>query len=168
MAYTGNTQILNYLIKHNLLDVKITTENDENCFFLATRKGHIKVLKILVNYANTIKDYSFIFKNNEYNRFNAFHNALYNKHIKILDYLIKIGFNIYYIDKLNKWSYFEYCIQWKKFKSLDFLSKKANMISYKKTNMISYKKKFEQFEYCLTNKEKFFINHIYCNQLLFI
>jgi|694.fasta_scaffold39677_3 biotin synthase-related radical SAM superfamily protein len=33
VAYTGNTQILNYLIKHNLLDVKITTENDENCFF---------------------------------------------------------------------------------------------------------------------------------------
>jgi hypothetical protein len=39
VAHTGNTQILKYLIKNNLLDVDIKTEDGSNCFILGIYKN---------------------------------------------------------------------------------------------------------------------------------
>ncbi len=137
MAYTGNTQILKYLIKNDLLDVDIKTKDGSNCFIIATRKGHIKILKILVKYANikyandNIKK-TFIFNCCNGTKYDALQVALYWGYTKIADYLISIGFDMYFIYAKHYWPIYINLILFSKTnKSLKFLDKKGYIISNK-------------------------------------
>jgi hypothetical protein len=183
VAHTGNTRILKYLIKNNLLDVEIKNECYQNCFIFATYYGHIKVLKILVKYSNDIKDNNFIYSC--CGNFNAFQYALYCQHIHLLDYLIQIGFRMYH----NLYANYKYIVSWGKIKSLKYLDKKGYKVTNKEINKYLfdccyneilkyfYGKGGRLYGYKISkyinvlnkfNKEKFFINSTFINKLLFI
>ncbi len=185
VAHIGNTRILKYLIKNDLLDVEIE-KNYQNCFTVATCKGHIKVLKILVKYSNDIKDNNFIYSSGS--DFNAFEYALICQHINILDYLIKIGFGMYN-RVYNTYENYHFIIKLGKIKSLKYLDKKGYKVSnkvlnrrlfncrYNKILKYFYGKGGRLYGYKISkyinvldkfNKEKFFINFTCINKLLFI
>lgn len=189
-AYTGNTKILKYLIKNNYLDMNITDISyNSNCFLIATRKGHIKFLKILFKHVNNNELLFKLCSDCCDPNCNAFTIALYWQHIKILDLFSKTCFKMYYFRGIDYYFNYTELVDSEKFKSLKYLDKIKHFITNEQIlDIIKYNtnnktlkyfygkgrrlygiKKYKHIMFIDSCPErKFYLNYICINQLLFI